>query len=168
MLGKYKGDLEATRLIEQAIRNVKFDKLKSDIDETMKKLSDEIKQSETARNFYQSVFDLTGDSDLAATMSVSVYGGIGKNFQERMQQQLNAALEALDASKVTDELRAAFASRDFEKILQNLDLFPETWQEKLKEMAQSTQKFNAERASERKDIWRETSRVGETNRKKAR
>lgn len=146
MLGKYKGDLEATRLIEQAIRNVKFDKLKSDIDETMKKLSDEIKQSETARNFYQSVFDLTGDSDLAATMSVSVYGGIGKNFQERMQQQLNAALEALDASKVTDELRAAFASRDFEKILQNLDLFPETWQEKLKEMAQSTQKFNAERA----------------------
>lgn len=148
LLGKYKGDLEATRLIEQALRNVKFDKLKKDIDDTMKKLSDEIKQSETARNFYQSVFDLTGDTDLAATMSFSVYGGIGKDFKERMQDQLNAALESLDASKVTDELREAFASRDFEKILKNLDLFPEAWQEKLKEMARDTQKFNAERASE--------------------
>lgn len=140
--------LDMQRALETEISNLNFDKLKQDLDDSIKQLSDEIKRSETARDFYQSILGLTGDEDLAATMSVSVYGGIGQDFKERLQQQLNAALSSLDASKITDDLRAAFASRDFDTILANLDKFPEVWQQKLKEMAESSQAFDAERAKD--------------------
>lgn len=140
--------LDMQRALETEISNLNFDNLKQDLDNSIKQLSDEIKRSETARDFYQSILGLTGDEDLAATMSVSVYGGIGQDFKERLQQQLNAALSSLDASKITDDLRQAFASRDFDTILANLDKFPEVWQQKLKEMAESSQAFDAERAKD--------------------
>lgn len=140
--------LDMQRALETEISNLNFDKLKKDLDDSIKRLSDDIKRSETARDFYQSILGLTGDEELAATMAVSVYGGIGQDFKERLQQQLNAALSTLDASKITDDLRQAFASRDFDTILANLDKFPEVWQQKLKEMAESSQEFDAERAKD--------------------
>lgn len=140
--------LDMQRALETEISNLNFDKLKQDLDDSIKRLSDDIKRSETARDFYQSILGLTGDEELAATMAVSVYGGIGQDFKERLQQQLNAALSTLDASKITDDLRQAFASRDFDTILANLDKFPEVWQQKLKEMAESSQAFDAERAKD--------------------
>lgn len=140
--------LDMQRALETEISNLNFDKLKQDLDDSIKKLADEIKRSETARDFYQSILGLTGDEDLAATMTVSVYGGIGQDFKERLQQQLDAALSSLDASQITDDLRQAFASRDFDAILANLDKFPEVWQQKLKEMAESSQKFDADRVKD--------------------
>lgn len=140
--------LDMQRALETEISNLNFDKLKQDLDDSIKKLSDDIKRSETARDFYQNILGLTGDEDLAATMTVSVYGGIGQDFKERLQQQLDAALSSLDASQITDDLRQAFASRDFDAILANLDKFPEVWQQKLKEMAESSQKFDADRVKD--------------------
>lgn len=148
MLTAYKGDADATRLIEQAIVNIKFDKLKNDINSSLKKLSDEIKQSEAARNFYNNILGLTGDEDLATSMTVSVYGDIGDTFKDRIQKQLNEAFKHLSDGNLTDELRNAFQNQDFKTILSNLDKFPEEWQERLKQMAESSQKFSADRMQE--------------------
>lgn len=120
------------------------DQIKQEMDEKLKKLSDDIKRSETARNFFNNILDLTGDEELAATMGVSVYGGIGGDFKERMQQQLNQALGSLDASAMTDELRDAFANQDFATILANLDKFPTEWQDIIKRMASDSEKFTAD------------------------
>ena len=122
--------------------------LKKSLENELKKVQDEIKHSETARNFYNDILDLTGEENLAASISVSVYGGIGQEFRERMQAQLNAALKALDAGSLTDELRTAFAEQNFKVILDNLDKFPEKWQETLKQMAADSEKFNANRAQQ--------------------
>lgn len=119
-------------------------KMKKEIEDAMKKLSDEIKRSETARNFYQDILGLTGDEQLAATLGVSIYGDIGKEFNERLQEELNKALETLDAGSITDELRKAFSTQNFSVILENLDKFPEEWQKRLKEMAASSEKFQAD------------------------
>lgn len=119
-------------------------KEKQKLEDSLKKLSDEIKRSETARNFYKNILDLTGDEELAATMSVNVYGGIGEEFKERMQEQLNAALEQLDASAITDDLRKAFANQDFPTILANLDKFPKEWQSVLKQLSSDNEKYNAD------------------------
>lgn len=121
---------------------------KKDIEDALKKLSDEIKQTETARNFYRDILDLTGDEQLAATMGVSIYGNIGQDFKDQMQRQLNAAMNSLDASQLTDELRQAFANQNFGKIMENLDKFPEEWQKRVKEMAEANQKFDADRAKD--------------------
>jgi len=120
------------------------DQLKRNLENSLKRVSDEIKRSETARNFFNNILDLTGDEKLAATMSVEVYGGIGDSFKERMQKQLNEALESVAEEAKTDELVKAVADQDFKTILANLDRFPEKWQEQLKKMSEDSQKFSAD------------------------
>lgn len=121
---------------------------KKELEDALKRLSEEIKQTETARNFYNDILDLTGDEQLAATLGVSVYGNIGAEFKDRLQAQLDEAMRKLDADQLTDELRKAFETQDFGTILKNLDKFPEEWQKRLKEMAESSQKFEADRAKD--------------------
>ena len=119
-------------------------KVKDNIDEALKKVSDELKRSETARNFYNNILNLTGDEDLAATMAVSVYGGIGDEFKQRMQTQLNSALETLKAKgPVSADLEKAFKEMDFEKILGFKGL-PEKVEKIVREAYESTQKYSAE------------------------
>lgn len=113
-------------------------------EEAFKRITDELKRSETARNFYRNILDATGDEELATSMTVSVYGGIGADFTERMQQQLNAAMAAIDPSEVTDDLREAINKQDYSVILQNLEKFPKEWQQLLKDMASSSEKYNAD------------------------
>lgn len=150
LLEKYKGNAKATSIIEQALTNIRFDRLKDNLEEQLKKVSDELKRSETARNFFQNILDLTGDEDLAATMTVSVYGGIGDEFKERMQSQLNAALAHIDTNNIDlwSRIWEAGQKQDFSVILANLDKFPEEWQKRLKQMAEDSQKFQADREAD--------------------
>lgn len=150
LLQRYKGDAEATRVIEQSFANFRFDKIKSDLDNRLKKLSDDMKRSETARNFFQNILNITGDEDLAATMTVSVYGGIGDEFKERMQHQLNAALAHIDTNNIDlwTRIWEAGQKQDFSVILANLDKFPDEWQKRLKQMAEDSQKFQADREAD--------------------
>lgn len=145
-------DIQDLQKLLQSLWDAKTDfdisEKKKSLEDAMRKLSDEIKQTETARNFFNDILNLTGDQELAASLSVSVYGGIGEEFKERMQDELNAAMESLDADSLTDDLRKAFAGQNFDEILKSLDKFPEEWQKRLKEMAADSQKFNADRAKE--------------------
>lgn len=140
-----KGDKVDIADVERIVQDVDWDEFKDEVESRIKRVSEEIKRSETARNFYNNILELTGNQELAATMSISVYGGIGEEFNERMQKQLNEALSSLDADQLTDELKSAFENRDFDTILANLDRFPEKWQEILKQIAADSQKFNADR-----------------------
>ena len=143
-------DIQDLQKLLQSLWDAKTDfdisQKKKDLEDALKKLSDEIKRSETARNFYNDILDLTGDEQLAATMGVSIYGDVGQDFKERLQGELNKALESVDASAITDELRKAFSTQNFSVILANLDKFPEEWQKRLKEMAANSEKFQADEA----------------------
>lgn len=113
-------------------------------EDALKKLSDDIKRSETARNFYNNILDLTGNEELAAVMGVSVYGDVGKEFRDRIQAQLDEAAQAVDASSMTEELDKALKEQDFDTILKNLEKFPKEWQKVLKDMAESDEKYTAD------------------------
>lgn len=121
---------------------------KKNWEDALKRLSDEIKRSETARNFYQDILDITGDEQLATTLGIQIYGNIGDEFKDRIQQELARAMDDVDAEKMTDELRKAMETQDFSTIMANLDKFPLEWQKRLQEMASDTQKFNADRAKD--------------------
>lgn len=143
-----KGDAADIADAERIVQDVDWDELKTELEDRIKKVSDEIKRSETARDFYNNILEITGDQELAATMSISVYGGIGEEFQQRLQKQLNEALASLEPEDISDELKSAFAGRDFDVILANLDKFPEKWQDILKKMAEDSQKFDADRVKD--------------------
>ena len=123
-------------------------KLTDNLEKTLKDLQESIKRTETARNFYRDILDLTGDEDMAANISLSVYGDVGAEFKQRIQAQLDEALRSLDTNDIDETLREAFAKQDFATILKNLDKFPEKWQETLKKMAEDSEKYNADRAKD--------------------
>lgn len=121
-------------------------KKKKELEDALKKLSDDIKRSETARNFYNNILDLTGSEELAAVMGVSVYGDmdIGKEFKDRIQEQLDKAAKTIETSSMTEELDKALKEQDFDTVLKNLEKFPPEWQKMLKEMAESDEKYTAD------------------------
>ena len=122
--------------------------MKKSIEDALKRLSEEVKRSETVRNFYQEILGMTGDEQLATSMSVSIYGDIGGDFKDRMQKQLDAAFQSLDwnelPSDVFNDLNFAFSTQDFGKILEYIDMFPEEWQKMIRQMASDNEKFNAD------------------------
>lgn len=148
MFNEYEGDVDATRVIEQAIANVKFDKLKSDIDDALKKLTDDLKKSETARNFFNNILDLTGSEDIAANITATVYGGVGKDFKERMQEELYRALTELEPDHIDRDLLSRIlgdiAVLDVDDIKKNLEQLPPKVRKVFEDAFAENEKYNAE------------------------
>lgn len=129
LLERYKGDAEATRVIEQSFANFRFDKIKTDLDKQLKRLSDELKRSETARNFYRNILDLTGDEKMSATLTMEVYGQTGKEFKERVQDEMFGALESVKdiiGEDFYNEMIGDVTIFDIKEIRKQLNKLPET------------------------------------------
>lgn len=138
--------LNMQRVLDTEISNLSFDKLKEKVDDGLKKVSDEMKRSETARKFYNDILDLTGDQNLATTLSVQVYGDVGSDFKGRIQKMLNEAFQTFDASDydLWDKMRIAVEGQDWDFILKNIDKFGDKWKDMIKNAASDTQQFNAD------------------------
>lgn len=116
---------------------------KKDFEKAFNKMKEELKNTEAARNFYKDILGQTGDEQLATTLTVSVYGDIGKDFKERIQSQLDEAFKSLSKAGQTPEMKAAIDTQDFGYILSNLDKFSQEWQKVLQEAASSSIQYNA-------------------------
>lgn len=140
--------------------------LKKELEDEMKRLKDDLKRSDTARNFFQNILDLTGDQDLAANLSVSVYGGAGEDFKEKLQKQLDKAFSTIDTTKISDgvydELKKAFEVKDFDTILKYIDAFPDEVRETLKQIASDDEKYTADLMKNFADL---ISKYGDTTQK---
>ena len=141
-------DVQELQKLLQSLWDAKTDfdvsKKKKEMEDALKRLSDEVKRSETARNFYNNILELTGDEELATTMGVSIYGNIGDEFKDRMQEQLNGALDSLKMDRpVSEDLEKAFKTMDFEKILSIEDL-PDDVESVVRDAYESVQKYNSD------------------------
>lgn len=119
---------------------------KKSLEESLKELTEGVKRSETARNFYKNILDLTGDEQLATTLAVSVYGDEGNEFKERMQHQLDKVFESLDWSALPDnlwgQLAVAVSEQDLDFLMANIALFPTEVRAVLKQIVADSQKYN--------------------------
>ena len=116
---------------------------KKDFEKAFNKMKEELKNTEATRNFYKDILGQTGDEQLATTLTVSVYGDIGKDFKERIQSQLDEAFKSLSKADQTPEMKAAIDTQDFGYLLSNLDKFSQEWQKVLQEAASSSIQYNA-------------------------
>jgi len=116
LITAYRGNADATRLIEQAIANVKFDKLRDDIKDELSRLSNEIKHSKEAKSFYDNLLDMTGNEDLARKWTEKIYGTVGEEAENR-QKELLSKLFTFDSSRVdvSGELQGVIAKAISEK-----------------------------------------------------
>ena len=122
--------------------------MKKNFEDALKRMEEQVKRSETARKFFDSILDVTGDKELATNLTVSVYGNIGEEFGDRIQKQLDAAFGELDWTELPDDLwgqlAVAFANKDFDTILEHVELFPEKWRDVLKRIADDDERHTSE------------------------
>lgn len=161
---QFKGKSDRSKLLRdfqsllQSLWDAKTDfdtsQKEKELEDALKALSEEVKRSEAARNFYKNILDITGDDELATNLSVSVYGDVGKEFKDRIQDQLNEAFETFDASdyNLWDSMRVAVKNQDWNQILANLDKFPKEWRSVLKQMASDSQKYDSDLAKSFADL----------------
>lgn len=121
--------------------------MKKEWDDALKKLEEDLKRSETARNFFQDIFDLTGDKQLAADMAISVYGDPGSELAERVKKSIQDAMSELtieENNSIGEDLKKALDSMDLRALMENLDKLPEKLQKPIKEASQAIEKHNAD------------------------
>ena len=140
--------LEAAFDAERLVQDVDWSELQDELEKSLKRLSENIKRSETARNFFNNILELTGDQQLAADLSVSIYGGIGKDFKGRIQEQLYEALNSLDAigidKDLLSEVQGDITLFDIDAIKANLDKLPPKVKEVFQKALEDNEKYTAD------------------------
>lgn len=120
-------------------------KMRQSIEDSLNRVKDEIKRSETARNFYNDILGLTGDEKLSTDLTISVYGSIGEEFKDRIKKQLVDALSSLDAMSfagLDDSIRDAFDTGDYSYLMKNLEKVPEKLRSVVKQVASDSENFS--------------------------
>lgn len=68
------------------------------MEDKLKDLAERVSRSETARNFFNDILSRTGDQQLAADMTVSVYGEVGDDLKRSMVEQVLEVFKGIDVS----------------------------------------------------------------------
>lgn len=132
---------------EKLVQDVDWDEYKKKLDEQLKRISSDIKRSETARNFYNDILGLTGDNELAASLTMSVYGTEGEEFADRIKKQLVDSLSAVDANTfagLSESIIKAFDEGDYKYLMEHLEEVPEKLRDTVKQVASDSEKYNAD------------------------
>lgn len=98
-----------------------------DLKEAIATLKENIKRSEEAKNFFSDILSTTGDRDLAENLTVSVYGDPGADLGERIKDDIEGTLKALDIatdSGIGKTLMDAAGSMDFREVMKDIKNLP--------------------------------------------
>ena len=68
------------------------------LEKSLKDLSDKISRTKTAKEFFDRMLGMTGDKELSATLTMSVYGTTGDDLQKLMTKQVEEAFKNVDIS----------------------------------------------------------------------
>lgn len=85
---RMKGYQKAALDLEEKIGTGNLDALQKDIEKQLKALADRISRTKTAKEFYEKILGMTGDYDLAAKVSLSIYGDTGYDLQKQLAEQI--------------------------------------------------------------------------------
>lgn len=72
------------------------------LEKSLKDLSDKISRTKTAKEFFDRMLGLTGDKELSATLTLSVYGTTGDDLKSALIKQVERAFEGVDISDAID------------------------------------------------------------------
>lgn len=87
---------KAVLALQVDIEKLKTDELQKRIEQKLKDLSDKISRTKTAKEFYDRILSTTGDYDLAANVTMSIYGDTGAQLQQQMAEQIRTMFSGFD------------------------------------------------------------------------
>lgn len=140
---------------------------KKQIEDALKKLSEEIKRSETAKNFFENVLGLTGDKELAGNLAVSVYGDPGEEIGTRIKDSIEGALDGMKLDKTSGigkTLLDAAGNMDFREVMKNFDQVPQDLRETVKNAAAVVEKYNTDTANSYVKLLMQFDEIGQKRR----
>lgn len=98
---------KAVLSLETDISDINMADAQKKIEEELKRLADRISRTKTAKEFYDKILGMTGDMELAADVSMSVYGQDGQDLQNAILAQIQEAFETNPETHVTIDLSTA-------------------------------------------------------------
>lgn len=107
-----------------------IDKQQKQIEKQLKELADRISRTKTAKEFYEKILGMTGDYDLAAKVSVSIYGDTGYDLQKQLAEQVR---QYFQNDQVSIEIPVDVITADNQINYKRLGEFAEQMKEKLGE-----------------------------------
>lgn len=137
-LQNLKGGEKAILEFQTMISTADFNEAQKQIERKLKDLQDKIAQSKTAKEFYDKILSATGDVDIAANVTMSIYGEDGTALQAEIAQQITEMFGSFQVDvpvdvvtpenrvdytalqKFLDENRDAWADKDQFKALEKL------------------------------------------------
>lgn len=72
--------------------------LQSDLENKLARLAEDIAQTKAAKEFYNRILGLTGDQDLSATFTLSVYGQTGTDLAKKTVEEIEEVFKGVDVS----------------------------------------------------------------------
>lgn len=132
---------EAQELL-QWLFNQKTDFQTQNLENTLKKtidqLAKDVARSKEAKDFYDKMLGMTGDTKLASELTLSVYGGVGEDLQNNIKKQLEKAFEGVDISSAFDGDKI-----DFTKLEALIPKLPEDLRANAQKLVNEGMKDNA-------------------------
>ncbi len=87
---------KAVLALQLEIDKMSIDEQQKVIQEQLDELSDRIKRTKTAQDFYKRILDLTGDMELSMNISMNIYGDDGGNAQSQMAEYIRTLFDRYD------------------------------------------------------------------------
>ena len=103
---------------------------KQNMEKSLKKLSDDLSRTKTAKEFFDRMLGLTDDKQLSATLTLSVYGTTGDDLKAALVKQVQGAFAGQDLSKA---INTDLNSIDLSALREIYNNLPEDFQEKQKQ-----------------------------------
>lgn len=102
-----KGAERAAIDLGMTISTGNIDKLQKSVEQQLKELQDRVSRTKTAKDFYDRILNLTGDYEMSAEITMSVYGDTGETLQKDMEDHLREMFGSFEVEVpvgvVTDE-----------------------------------------------------------------
>ncbi|MBO7220844.1 MAG: hypothetical protein J6V21_06645 [Alistipes sp.] len=101
-MAKLEGDEELALEIQYKLGKFDADEEQRKLEKSLKDLSDKISRTKTAKEFFDRMLGMTGDKELSATLTLSVYGTTGDDLKSALVKQVEQAFEGIDISDAID------------------------------------------------------------------
>lgn len=113
--------------------------LEENLKKTIDELARNVARSKEAKDFYDKMLGMTGDTKLASELTLSVYGGVGDDLKENIKKQLTEAFKGVDISSAISGKKI-----DYKALEALIDALPEDMQKNARKLVEEGIKANAQ------------------------
>ncbi|WP_305156180.1 tape measure protein [uncultured Muribaculum sp.] len=126
------------------IEKVNIDESQKNIESELKRLADRISRTKTAKEFYEKILSQTGDVELAARVSLQIYGSTGKELAEQVKEQFRLAFATLDKPdvEVSAKIGDLIDKGRYEELRNYIALLPEAQRKAAEDLVKAQQQMS--------------------------